>query len=119
MSYELTIMPGTEIALFCWSGPITLEDRKRNVERITQFLSENGISQLILDTRHLDRRMTTTEGYEFGAWVPEKIRGIKVAVVHHSNDVEGRFVENVAANRGTHSRSFLSLEEAQKWLDGK
>ncbi len=117
MSYELTIMPGTQIALFCWSGPITFEDRKRNLERIKQFCSENGINQLIVDTRQQVNRTTVTQMRDFGILVLKAMRGVQIALVHHSTDRETQYGEDVAANRGANSRSFETLEEAQRWLN--
>ncbi len=117
MSYELTIMRGTQIALFCWSGPIALEDRKRNLECLTQFCSENGISQVIVDTRQQVHMTSTMENFEFGTLLSKAMRGIQFAIVRHSSDEEVQFADNVAANRGARCRSFVTLEEAQRWLN--
>ncbi len=117
LNYELTIVPGTQIALFCWSGPITLEDRQRNLERLTQFCSENDISQVIVDTRQQVHMTGTMENFDFGVLLSKAMRGIQFAIVGHSSDDEVEFVDNVAANRGAHCRSFVTLEEAQRWLN--
>ncbi len=117
MSYELTIMPGTQIALFCWSGPITFEDRKKNLEHLTQFCSENGISQVIVDTRQQVHRTSSVQNFAFGELLSKAMRGIQFAIVRHSSDKEVQFADNVAANRGARCRSFVTLEEAQRWLN--
>ena len=116
MSYELTIMPGTQIALFCWSGPITPEDRKRNIKCIAQFCSENGISQVIYDARQQVNKTSMMQMFNIGTTVPKAFRGIQIAVVRHPSDKETKFYEDVVANRGADSRSFVTLEEAQSWL---
>ncbi len=117
MSYELTTMPGTQIALFCWSGPITLEDRKKNIEVVKQFCSENGISQIIVDTRQQAHMTSMMETFEFGTLLSKGMRGIQFAIIRHPSDREAAFVDDVAANRGARCRSFFTLEEAQRWLD--
>ncbi len=117
MRYELTIIPDTQIALFCWSGPITLKDREKNLERLPQFCSENGISQVIVDTRQQVHMLGMTETFEFGVLLSKAMRGIQFAIVRHSSDVEVEFVDAVAASRRAHCRSFVTLEEAQRWLE--
>lgn len=117
MSNEITIMPGTDIALMCWSGPITFRDRKKCVEQVTQFCSKNGINQVIVDTRQQVRKTTTMENYDFGSWLPNETREIKFAIVCHSSDTDVRFVDDVAANRGAQCRSFVTFEEAQRWFN--
>ena len=119
MSYELTIIPGTQIALFCWSGPVTQEDRQNNVVEIARFCGENGIRQIIVDTRQAVSKTTTMEDLKLGVSVAKTMRGIQFAIVRQSSDKEAQFFENVAANRGAHSRSFGAIEDALRWLNAK
>ena len=119
MNYELTIMPGTRIVLFRWSGPITLKDRKRNLERVLQFCRENGIGQVIVDTRQQVNKTTTMQMFAFAATLPKAAPWFHIAIVRHPFDEEIKFGENVAANRGAIVRSFVTLEEAQRWLETK
>ena len=119
MNYELKIIPDTRIAYFCWSGPITLEDRKEGRERIVQFCRENSIIQVIVDTREQINKARTMQMFEFAADLPEVMRGFHIAIVWQPDDKETRFVETVAANRGAIIRTFLTLEDAQRWLESK
>jgi len=119
VSYELKVIPNTRIALFCRSGPITLEDRKKHVEVMAQFCREHDISQLIVDTRQQASEMTTTEMYDLGAVIPELMRGIHIAVVCQPSDRATQYGETVAANRGADSRSFHTIEGAKAWLAEK
>jgi hypothetical protein len=119
MNYELKIIPDTRIAFFCWSGPITLEDRKKNVETIAQFCQDNGVDQLIVDTCQQINETSTIQMFDFSTHIPKAMRGVRIAVVRHPSDEETQFGENVAANRGAQSRSFDTLEEARRWLEGK
>jgi hypothetical protein len=61
MKNELTIIPGTRIALFCSSGPVEFEDRMRNVERMAQFCDENSIKHLIVDIRQQESKTERSE----------------------------------------------------------
>ena len=119
VNYELNIIPDTRIALFCWSGPIALKEREENVRVMAQFCRENGISQLIVDTRKQVSETTTMEMYHFGAAIPKVMSGIQIAVVCRQSDRDTQFGETVAANRGAKSRSFETIEEAKRWLAAK
>jgi len=118
MDYELAIIPGARIALFRWTGPITFQGRMKNVERMGKFCNENKIKDLIVDTRKQVSTTDMMQMFDLGTSVPELLRGIRIAVVCQSSDHTTKFGETVAANRGAYSRSFTSLEEAQRWLEG-
>ena len=117
MTYELKVIPNTQIALFCWSGLVTLKDRKKNVKIMAQFCRENSISQLIVDTRQQLSDTLTSEMYDFGAAIPNVMRGIQIAVVCRPSDRDTQFAETVAAERGTESHLVYTIEEAISWLD--
>ena len=119
MNYKLALIPGKRIALFRWSGPITFEDRMKNVKRMGQFCNENKIKDLIVDTRKQVSTTRAMQMFDLGASVPEVLGGIRIAVVCQSSDHTTQFGETVAANRGAFCRSFTSFAEAQRWLEGK
>jgi len=116
VTYELKVIPNTQIASFCWSGLVTLKERKKNVKIMAQFCRENGISQLIVDTRRQISDTSTTDMYDFGTSIPKVMRGIQIAVVCRPSDKDTRFGEQVAADRGVESHLVYSIEEAMSWL---
>lgn len=115
--YSLALIPDTEIALFHWSGPITLADRRENTRRMAQFCESHGVRRLIIDGRDQLSKTGTIDSFAFGKEVPSEMRGLIVAVVHRSDDKSLRFIETVASNRGSFTRSFLTIEEARAWLE--
>ena len=119
MSYELEIIPDTRIALFCWTGPITLEDREENRHCVMQFCQENSLDQLIIDTRQEINKTRTMQMFDFAAAIPKRMRGLHIAVIRNADDVEIQFGEAVAVNRGATLRAFLTLEDAQRWLEAE
>jgi hypothetical protein len=116
---ELTIIQGTRIALFRSSGSVEFNVRKGNIERMAQFCSEHSINHLIVDIREQVSNANTIQMFNIGAMVPNVMSGIQIAVVCHSSDYQSKFGETVAANRGAFSSSFTTIEEAQRWLEGK
>ncbi len=61
--------------------------------------------------------MSTMQTFDFAASLPEVMRKIRFAIVRKSSDEETKFAANVAANRGAIARSFLTVDEAQMWLE--
>jgi hypothetical protein len=116
MTYELKVIPDTQIALFCWSGLVTLEERMENIKIMAQFCKEKGISQLIVDTRQQISDTLTMDMYDFGAAIAKVMRGIRIAVVCRPSDKDTQFGETVAANRGADSHVVFATEEAMSWL---
>ena len=116
-SYTLNLIPGTNIALFHWVGPISLDDRKQNARRMAEFCNSNGVTQVIIDGRDQISETDIIDAYEFGKDVPIDMRGLAIAVVHRVDDQSLKFIETVAFNRGARSQSFHDLEAARDWLE--
>ena len=119
MKYELKILPNTKIAIYCWSGEMTLKDREDSRHHVMQFCQENSINQVILDTRQEINKTRTMQMFDFAAAIPERMRGLRIAVIRQADDEEIKFGENVAINRGANLRTFLTLEDAQRWIESE
>lgn len=116
-TYTIDVIPDSEIALFHWVGPITLEDRLNNLEIMAAFCAENSVRKMIIDGRDQQSETDTIESWQFGSAVPEAFRGLCVAVVHRPDDKSLALIETVAFNRGSTTRSFTDFDEARNWLD--
>ena len=114
--YTLSIIPDSSIALFRWTGPITLQDRNENRRRMVEFCKEKGVHRLIVDGREQESKTDIVDSYEFAKDVPMEMRGLTIAVVHRTDDESLPFIETVAFNRGSGTRAFLSFDEARTWL---
>lgn len=119
MKCELTIIEGTRIALFRSSGLVEFEDRMRNVERMAQFCNENSIKHLIVDLSQQVSNAKLIQVFNLGTSVPKVLKGIQIGLVCQPSDRETRFEETVVANNGAFSRSFTTVKEARKWLEGE
>ena len=115
--YTLAVLPGTDIAVFHWKGPITLEDRVENLERMSEFCGEQGVRKLVIDGRDQENETDLLDSYTFGAQVPMAFRGLFVAVVHRPDDEALKFIETVAFNRGSGTKAFTTMDEAVSWLE--
>jgi len=116
-SYTLDLIPGTDIVLFRWIGPITFDDRLHNAERMASYCRKKGVNRLLIDGTGQDSETDIVDSYEFGSKVPEEMSGLTIAVVHRPDDESLKFIETVAFNRGAQTRAFESVDEARAWLE--
>jgi hypothetical protein len=116
LSLELSTIADGQIVLARSSGRNSAEDRERHRAETIRFCREKGIHALIVDVRGQVYTSSTASSFELGRTAPEMTRGLRIAFVRDPDDADTRFVDNVAANRGAMTRSFLSLEEARAWL---
>ena len=117
MKYVLEAIPGTRIVLLYCSGPITLDDRRRNLKRVVEFCQKEEIQNLIIDGRDQESRTDTVESFTFGEEVAHEMRGFKIAIVHRPDDRSLSFIELVAGNRGAYTKCFSTIESAREWLE--
>ena len=117
MKYTLEIIPGTRIALYQWTGPITLEDRRRNRKEVIEFCQKEGVRSVLIDGREQVSKTGTMETFSFGTELPEEVRGFRIALVHRPDDDSLPLIATVAANRGWTTKSFLNIDEARAWLE--
>ena len=116
-SYTIELIPDTQIALFHWVGPITLDDRRNNRNVIVEFCRANGVRDVIIDGRDQISKTSTMESYNFGSEVPSGFRGLRLAIVHRPDDNSLQFIEAVAGNRGSATKAFEHLDAARAWLE--
>ena len=116
-TYTIDLIPNTDIALFHWVGPITVQDRFRNLEVMSEFCREQGLRKLIIDGRDQVSRTGEIESFDFGAAVPKAFSGLNVAVVHRPDDDTLKFIETVAFNRGSGTKAFVDIHQARSWLE--
>jgi len=116
-TYTLDILPDSQIALFHWSGPITLTDREQNRRIMAEFCKRHGVRNIIVDGRDQVSKTGIFDSFYFAQGVPREMHGLRIAVVHRSDDEALPFIEMVASNRGSHTRAFLNFDEARAWLE--
>ena len=119
-NYTLRILPDTDIAVFHWIGPISLEDRIENLKRMANFCNAHALKKIIIDGRDQESRTDTLEAYSFGKQVPAALRGLRglrIAVVHRPDDDAPEFIETVAFNRGAGTQAFQIFDAARRWLE--
>ena len=117
--YTLSVLPESQIALFHWTGPITLDDRRQSRRRMVDFCRAHGLRKLLVDGRDQESKTSVLDAYDFGEEVSQEMHGLTIAVVHRSEDESLPFIEMVASNRGSYTKAFLSFDEARAWLESQ
>ena len=117
MKYTLDIIQGTRIALFHWSGQITLDDRRKNRREIVEFCQKEGVRSVIIDGRDQESKTDTMDTFAFSEEMPEEMHKFRVAIVHSPGDDSLHFIYTVAANRGSFVKEFQSVDAARAWLE--
>ena len=108
-TYTIGLIPNTDIALFHWVGPITVDDRIKNLDLMVDYYHEKGVTKLIIDGRDQEPQTGAVESYDFGTMVPTAFRGLIVAIVHRPDDETLKFIETVAFNRGSGTNAFVDI----------
>jgi len=117
MNREISIIPDKQIVVLHSYGKITLADRIRNQQETIDFCREKGIRNVIIDTRGQISCSSTTALFDFAETIAKATHGFRLAYIRDCKDTVVQFIENVAANRGAITESFVSFEKAQKWLE--
>ena len=118
MSYELYIIPETQIVFFRWTGPFTHEDHKKSMDRVKKFSLENNVFNLMVDSRKQINEISTAELIDFALTLPEVMKQTyRLAIVMRPDEEEGSFVESVNANRGSSIHAFTNIKNARAWLE--
>jgi hypothetical protein len=110
------MIPGTDIAVFHWVGPITLEDRQQNAKRCVEFCASRNVRRIIIDGRDQVSETDIMDSFGFAKDVPTEMAGLRMAVVYRPEDKALKFIETVAFNRGARTRSFVDFDAAKAWL---
>ena len=115
-SYSLTVIPETDIALFRWVGPITLEDRVKNLERMADFCNANDLRKILIDGRKQESETDLLDAFDFGTRVPSAFSRLWAAIVYRPGDESLKSIETIAFNRGASTRAFANFSDAEAWL---
>ncbi|MBD3178231.1 hypothetical protein GF321_00740 [bacterium] len=105
-----------------FSGRVDAESFHTAVNEELLAASRNNIKGILVDFRQANAVMSTMEAYELGkrvASMPE-FRTIRIVFLYRSGkELDGMFLETVAANRGIPISIYKDRDKAMKWLSGR
>ena len=119
-SYTLTFAqkPGYVHAIA--AGPNTVENMRGYVGDLIRECAAKGYRRVLVEERLVGPRIGMFEVFDFASGASDSARGLFEAIafvdVNAENDLNVKFGENVAVNRGLQVRVFRTVEEAAAWL---
>ncbi|MDD5238837.1 MAG: hypothetical protein PHH61_00035 [Candidatus Nanoarchaeia archaeon] len=119
MINELTVDAECRLVKLRLSGHLDQQEIWNARSDVVGLMKENGVRNVLIDVRDLDRMISIIDIYEFS--VPERDffpPGTKIAALTKKNDADPRecaLMENVH-NGGFDFKTFVKVSEAMKWL---
>ncbi len=113
---QFTVTKHGDYTRIDFTGVLTLETAKEQVDWIKAESDREGCHKFLLDVRRVDSRLSTMDRFFLGEYIAQVFRyQIKVAVIYREELIT-RFGENTAVNRGANFRVEATEEAALQWL---
>lgn len=119
-SYKLNFArkPGYVHALA--TGRNSVENMHAYLEDLVRECAARGDRRVLIEERFEGPRLGMVDVFDLASAVSERARGLFDAIAYvdlnAENDLNAKFGENVAVNRGLRVRVFRKVEEAAEWL---
>jgi hypothetical protein len=122
MSYKLTFIKKPAYLHAIVTGSNSKENVARYLDEIQRECGVRGCSRVLIEERLEGPRLGTMPVFEIASGGSSRARRSFEAIAYVDVNAEGdlmKFAETVAVNRGLHVRVFSSVNDAEKWLEGK
>ena len=101
-------------------GQFTRDEFEKSAVSTKNLLDEHRWNRLLVDLRGVTNRVPIVDVYFIIEFDMKVFPFVQIAVVFPpSREEDGRFADNVAANRGVNLKSFTDYEQAVTWLTGQ
>ena len=117
MAFELRILGDFNIIELRLEGVVNFEEFVETRRRVHDIYEQHGPLKTLIDMREMEFGMSTSSIYEFASTVKHPI-GANIALVSRPKDVDTRFFETVALNKGVQIKLFTDYSEALAYLTG-
>jgi hypothetical protein len=120
MSFTIrTINKSSKFVIAEHEGELTREEFEEARAIAKVKLDENRWSNLLVDLRGIVKSMPIGDIYYVIGSNGSILHNVKIALLFTPElETEGRFAEDVAANRSVRLKSFIDYERAVAWLTG-
>jgi hypothetical protein len=96
-------------------GEWTLDDLKGLADTIATEAKNRGYNRVLVDVSKISGLPREFDRFLLGEYVASTLRGIKVAAVYRTEDIN-KFFENTAVNRGAWINVLADKQTALQWL---
>lgn len=102
------------------AGKNSVENMHAYLEDLVRECAARGDRRVLIEERLVGPRLGMVDVFDLASAVSERARGLFEAIayvdVNAENDLNAKFGENVAVNRGLRVRVFRKVEDAAEWL---
>jgi hypothetical protein len=120
MSFIEKVIHVGEYVLVRHEGRLTVQEYEESAVSTKRLLDEHRWNRLLIDVRHVVHRVPIADVYYIIEFDRKMFPLVKIAVLFPPERAEdGRFADNVAANRSVKLKSFVDYEQAVAWLISK
>lgn len=120
MSFTQTAIHEGKYVLIRHEGHLTIQEYEESTVITRRLLDEHRWNRLLVDLREVTSRVSITDVYYIIEFDQKVFPLVKIAVIFPPERAEdGRFADNVAANRSVKLKSFVDCEQAVAWLTSK
>ena len=108
-----------QCVLLHYEGQVSIQDANEALERAAQLLDARGWRRLIVDATKVTSRLPTMDLYQCASQFLRTLpTGVRIAlVVGAAHVTDGKFMEDVARNRGLPLTMFVDVFDAWAWLE--
>lgn len=108
-----------QCVLLHYEGQVSIQDASKTLEHAGQLLVAHGWQRLIVDATKITSRLPTMDLYQCASQSLQRLpKGIRIAlVIGAAHATDGRFMEDVARNRGLPLTVFVDAFDARAWLE--
>ena len=119
-SYKLTFTEKFGYVHAVATGENSVENMKGYLEELVRECATRGDRRVLVEERFVGPRLGMVDIFDLASAISERARGLFEAIayvdINAENDLNAKFGENVAVNRGLRVRVFRTVEDAASWL---
>jgi hypothetical protein len=119
-SYTLSYAQKTGYVHAVATGRNSMENMHAYLEDLVRECAARGDRRVLVEERFDGPRLGMVDVFDLASAVSDRARGLFDAIayvdVNAENDLNAKFGENVAVNRGLRVRVFRKVDDAVEWL---
>lgn len=119
-SYTLSVTRKAGYVHAVATGTNSVENMQAYLEDLVRECAAREDRRVLIEERFVGPRLGMVDVFDLASAVSERARGLFDAIayvdVNAENDLNVKFGENVAVNRGLRVRVFRKIEDAAEWL---
>ena len=119
-SYKLTLTQKFGYVHAVATGENSVENMKGYLEDLVRECAARGDRRVLVEERFVGPRLGMVDIFDLASSISDRARGLFEAIayvdINAESDLNAKFGENVAVNRGLRVRVFRTVEDAASWL---